>query len=47
MFQITNVMNHNVFSNPSLSMTNPTQFGRITTQANTPRNMEFGLRIRF
>jgi hypothetical protein len=31
----------------TLSLTNPTQFGRITTQANTPRNMEFGLRIRF
>jgi Carboxypeptidase regulatory-like domain len=43
----TNVMNHNVMSNPSLSLTSPTTFGRITSQANTPRNMEFGLRIHF
>ena len=44
---ITNVMNHKVFSNPTLSLTSPTTFGRITTQANTPRNLEFGLRIHF
>jgi hypothetical protein len=36
-----------VFSNPTLSLTSPTTFGRITTQANTPRNLEFGLRIHF
>jgi hypothetical protein len=46
-FQFTNVLNHLVFSNPTLSMTSPTTFGRITTQANTPRNLEFGLRINF
>ncbi len=47
-FQITNVMNHVVLSNPSsLSLTSPTTFGRITTQSNTPRQMEFGLRIHF
>ncbi|MGA2261496.1 MAG: hypothetical protein ABSH28_08670 [Acidobacteriota bacterium] len=46
-FMFTNVMNHLVLGGPSLSLTNPTQFGRITTQANTPRNMEFGLRISF
>lgn len=45
---VTNVFNHLVLSNPSsLSLTSPTTFGRITTQANTPRNMEFGLRIHF
>jgi hypothetical protein len=30
-----------------MSLTSPTTFGRITTQANTPRQMEFGLRIHF
>jgi hypothetical protein len=47
-FQFTNVLNHTVFSTPSsLSLTSPTTFGRITGQANTPRQMEFGLRIHF
>ena len=47
-FQFTNVFNHVALSNPaSLSLTTPTQFGRITGQANTPRQMEFGLRIHF
>jgi hypothetical protein len=51
--QITNVLNHFQASNPStgstgqLSLSNPTGFGQITGQANTPRNMEFGLRIHF
>lgn len=52
-FQITNVLNHmqpgagagNVPN--SVVLTNPTLFGRITGQSNTPRNMEFGLRIHF
>jgi hypothetical protein len=43
---ITNVLNHAALSNPSsLTLTTPAQFGRITGQTNTPRNMEFGLRI--
>jgi hypothetical protein len=46
-FAFTNVLNHNVLSNPTLSLTSPTTFGRITTQSNTPRNMEFGLRLHF
>jgi len=46
-FQFTNLLNHFEPSNPSLSLTSPTSFGQITSQANTPRNMEFGLRIRF
>jgi len=46
--QVTNVMNHVVFSTPSsLSLTSSTTFGRITSQANTPRQMEFGLRLHF
>ncbi len=46
-FQITNVLNHMQPSGPSLSLTSPTSFGSITSQANTPRNMEFGLRLHF
>ena len=47
-FQYTNVLNHFQASNPSsLSLTSPTTFGRITGQANTPRNLEFGLRVFF
>jgi hypothetical protein len=47
LFQITNVLNHMQPSGPSLSLTSPTAFGKITSQANTPRNMEFGLRVHF
>jgi hypothetical protein len=43
----TNVVNHFQPSNPSLSITSPTSFGQITSQANTPRNMEFGIRAHF
>jgi len=43
--QITNVLNHFQSGGPSLVLTTPTSFGQITTQANTPRNMEFGIRI--
>ena len=45
--QMTNVFNHVLMGSPSLSLTSPTTFGRITGQANTPRNMEFGLRLHF
>ncbi len=46
-FTFTNVLNHFQPSNPSFSLTSPTTFGQITGQANTPRNMEFGIRVRF
>jgi hypothetical protein len=46
-FTFTNVLNHFQPSNPSLSLTSPTSFGQITSQANSPRSMEFGLRIHF
>ena len=46
-FQFTNVLNHAALGGPSLSLTSPTNFGKITGQANTPRQMEFGLRIHF
>ncbi len=44
---ITNVMNHFQPSNPAMSLSSPTAFGQITSQANTPRNMEFGIRVHF
>ena len=46
-FSFTNVLNHFQAGGPSLSLSSPTTFGRITGQANTPRNLEFGLRIHF
>ena len=46
-FQFTNVLNHVVMGNPALSITSPATFGRMTGTANTPRNMEFGLRLHF
>ena len=46
-FMFTNVLNHNQLSNPTLTLSSPSTFGRITTQSNTPRNLEFGLRIHF
>ena len=46
-FQFTNVLNHVVMGNPTLTVTTPSTFGRITTIANTPRQMEFGMRLHF
>ena len=46
-FQFTNVLNHMQPGNGSLNMSSPATFGRITSQANTPRQMEFGLRLHF
>jgi hypothetical protein len=45
--QFTNILNHMQPSNGSLNWSSPATFGRITGQANTPRQMEFGLRIHF
>ena len=46
-FQFTNVLNHMQPGNPSLSLTSPQTFGVISSQSNSPRSMEFGLRIHF
>ncbi len=46
-FNFTNVFNHVVMGSPALAITSPSTFGRMTSQANTPRNMEFGLRLHF
>jgi hypothetical protein len=46
--QFTNVLNHFQPSNPSsLSLTTPTNFGRITGAVYAPRQMELGLRVHF
>lgn len=45
--QILNVMNHFQPSNPTLNLDSPGSFGVITGQANTPRQMEFGVRVHF
>jgi hypothetical protein len=44
-FTFTNILNHFQPSTPTFSLTSPTTFGQITGQANTPRNMEFGIRL--
>jgi hypothetical protein len=46
-FTFTNVLNHFQPSSSGGSLTSPTSFGQITSQANSPRSMEFGLRIHF
>jgi Carboxypeptidase regulatory-like domain len=46
-FTFTNVLNHFQPSTPGGSLTSPTSFGQITSQANTPRSLEFGLRLHF
>jgi hypothetical protein len=46
-FTFTNLLNHFQPGTPSLSLTTPTSFGQITSQANNPRALEFGLRIHF
>jgi len=50
--QFSNIMNHFQPGSTSpassfLSIDNPTTFGVINTQANTPRQIEFGLRLHF
>jgi hypothetical protein len=47
MFQFTNVFNHFQPANPTLNIDSPQTWGVITSQANTPRQMEFGLRVQF
>lgn len=46
-FDFFNVDNHVDFANPSLSLTDPRNFGVITSQANAPRRIQFGLRVEF
>lgn len=43
----SNMLNHFQAGTPSLNIDSPTTFGVVTTQANTPRQVEFGLRLHF
>jgi hypothetical protein len=46
--QATNILNHFQPGNPSsLNIDTPSSFGVITSQANTPRQFTFGLRLHF
>jgi hypothetical protein len=45
--QFLNMLNHFQAGTPSLNIDSPTTFGVVTSQANTPRQMEFGLRFHF
>jgi hypothetical protein len=45
--QFTNIFNHFAPGNPALNIDSPSTFGRITGQAITARQTEFGLRIAF
>jgi Carboxypeptidase regulatory-like domain len=44
---MTNVLNHNVFANPAVSLSNPSGFGVINSQGNNPRQIEMGVRANF
>jgi hypothetical protein len=46
-FQFTNLLNHMQPANPTLTLTSPTTFGVIGDQSNSPRSMEFGIRLHF
>jgi hypothetical protein len=45
--QFLNMLNHFQAGTPSLNIDSPTTWGVVTSQANTPRQMEFGLRLHF
>lgn len=40
-----NVLNHNQYGDPALDISNPAQFGTITSQLNGPRQIQLGLRL--
>jgi hypothetical protein len=46
-FIATNMLNHRQFGDPAMSLSNPGAWGVLNSQANLPRQMEFGSRITF
>jgi hypothetical protein len=54
-FQFTNLFNHTVFNAPYMATNDPADFGNMSSnnayygyaQSNTPRQVEFGLRVHF
>jgi hypothetical protein len=47
MAQFFNLFNHVLFADPGLNLQNPTVFGVITAQSNSPRRIELGLHLDF
>jgi hypothetical protein len=45
-FEAFNLLNRTVWGNPDSTITSA-NFGRVTTQANAPRQMQLGLRVEF
>ncbi len=46
-FLCLNTLNHVVFNDPSQSLGDFGNWGVLSSQRNTPRQMEFGLRFKF
>jgi hypothetical protein len=42
-----NLLNHPIMGNPSMGMTSTSTWGRISSQRNSPRQMQFGIRYDF
>jgi hypothetical protein len=45
--EMFNAFNRIEFGNPATNLANPETFGRITSQANTPRNMQIAVKVTF
>ena len=45
--EIVNVFNSLQYSNPTLNLATPANFGVITSQGNTPRQIQLGFRLEF
>ncbi|MEO7275455.1 MAG: hypothetical protein ABIX28_03785, partial [Vicinamibacterales bacterium] len=45
-FEAFNLMNRTIWGNPDSTITSA-NFGRVTTQANAPRQMQLGVRFEF
>jgi len=43
----TNVFNHMQFADPTLDITSKSSWGVLNSQRNTPRQMEYGIRVNF
>jgi len=45
--EMFNALNRVVFGSPASNIGNPETFGRITSQSNSPRNMQIALKVTF
>lgn len=46
-FNMLNVLNHMQFADPTLDISNPGGWGVLSSQGNTPRQFQFGIRFKF